>query len=59
MLDDDMLHIHNGGGISICAHDECPVLSINAQNDTSRNNIPIDFIFRLATFCCTLLLLEK
>ena len=29
MLDDDLLQIHNGGGLSICAHDECPVLETN------------------------------
>ena len=41
MLDDYLLQIHNGGGISICYHDECPVLEINAQDDTSRTIIPI------------------
>ena len=30
MLDDDLFQIHNGGSISICAHDECPVLETNA-----------------------------
>ena len=41
MLDDDLLQIQNGGGLLICAHDESPVLAINAQDDTSITIIPI------------------
>ena len=46
-----MLNIQNGGGISICAHDECSVLEINAQDDNSRTIIPIEI------FCATGILL--
>ena len=42
MLVDDLLQIQNGGGISICAHNECLVLEINSQDDTSRTIIPIE-----------------
>ena len=41
MLDDDLVHIHNDGGLSIWAHGECTVLEINAQDDTTRKFIPI------------------
>ena len=41
MLDYELLHIQNGGGISIYAHYEYTVLEINAQDDTSRTIIPI------------------
>ena len=46
MLDDDLLHIHNGGGLSICSHGERPALAINAQDGTSRTIITIEL-------CCT------
>ena len=42
IIDYDLLQIQNGGVISICAHDECPVLEINAQDDTSTTIIPIE-----------------
>ena len=42
IIDDDLLQIQNGGVISICAHDECPVSEINAQDDTSTTIIPIE-----------------
>ena len=51
MIDDDLLQIQNVGGLSICAHDECPVLAINAQDDTSRKIIPIEL------FCASNILL--
>ena len=42
---DDLQQIQNDGGISICARDECPVLAINEQDDTSRKIIPVE-LFR-------------
>ena len=45
MLDDELFYIHNGGGLSLCDHDECPLLAINAQDDTSRKFIPIELFF--------------
>ena len=45
MLDDELFLIHNGGGLSLCDHDECPLLAINAQDDTSRKFIPIELFF--------------
>ena len=51
MLDYELLQIHNYGVILICDHDECPVLAINAQDDTSRTIIPIQL------FCASKILL--
>ena len=38
MIDDDLLKIQNGGGLSICAHDEYTVLEINAQDYTRKKS---------------------
>ena len=45
MLDYDLLQIHNVGVLSICAYDECLVMEINAQYDTSGTIIPIKLFF--------------
>ena len=51
MLDDDLLRIQNGGGLSICDNDECSVEAINTQDDTSRTIIPLEL------FCVSNILL--
>ena len=55
MIDDDLLHIQNGSGLSVCDHSECPMLSINAEDYTTRKKSYM-IIFCEATFCCMLLL---
>ena len=55
ILGDDLLQIQNGGGLSICSHNECHVLAINSQDDTSRTIITIELFCTSGIFCTLLL----